>query len=121
MVSGGGAPAIGIDLGTTYSCVAVWKHDRIQIITNDQGNRTTPSCVSFTNAERLVGDGAKNQIARNPANTVFKCMKQVETCLADANMNKGSVDEVILVGAAVDEIESKKEYLEFISGLAFSN
>nr|KAJ0194167.1 hypothetical protein LSAT_V11C800430320 [Lactuca sativa] len=67
----GGEPAIGIDLGTTYSCVAVWKHDRIEIITNDQGNRTTPSCVAFTDVERLIGDGAKNQIARNPANTVF--------------------------------------------------
>lgn len=78
MVSGGGrAPAIGIDLGTTYSCVAVWKHDRIQIITNDQGNRTTPSCVAFTDAERLVGDGAKNQIARNPANTVFNAKRLI--------------------------------------------
>lgn len=67
----GGAPAIGIDLGTTYSCVAVWKHDRIEIITNDQGNRTTPSCVAFTEAERLIGDGAKNQISRNPINTIF--------------------------------------------------
>ncbi|KAL7587497.1 uncharacterized protein LOC111917553 [Lactuca sativa] len=68
---GDGAPAIGIDLGTTNSCVAVWKHNRIEILPNDQGNRTTASCVAFTNAERLVGDGAKNQIAKNPANTVF--------------------------------------------------
>ena len=68
---GGGAPAIGIDLGTTYSCVAVWKHNRIEIIPNDQGNRTTPSCVAFTNTEQLVGDGAKNQITKNPANTLF--------------------------------------------------
>ncbi|KAI3514862.1 hypothetical protein L1887_13609 [Cichorium endivia] len=67
----GGAPAIGIDLGTTYSCVAVWKNDLIQIIPNDQGNRTTPSCVAFTDSQRLVGDGAKNQITRNPANTVY--------------------------------------------------
>lgn len=66
-----GAPAIGIDLGTTYSWVAVWKHNRIEIITNDQGNRTTPSCVAFTDSQRLIGDGAKNQIARNPANTIF--------------------------------------------------
>lgn len=66
-----GSPTIGIDLGTTYSCVAVWKDNRVEIITNDQGNRTTPSCVAFTDAERLIGDGAKNQIARNAANTVF--------------------------------------------------
>ncbi|KAL4572447.1 hypothetical protein LXL04_019224 [Taraxacum kok-saghyz] len=68
---GGGAPEIGIDLGTTHSCVAVWKHGRIDIIANDEGNRTTPSCVAFTNAQRLVGDAAKNQIANNPANTIF--------------------------------------------------
>ncbi|GKD46743.1 putative heat shock protein 70 family protein, partial [Tanacetum coccineum] len=65
------APAIGIDLGTTYSCVAVWKHGRIEIIPNDQGNRTTPSIDAFTDAERLIGDGAKNQVAMNPANTLF--------------------------------------------------
>ncbi|GJR05087.1 putative mediator of RNA polymerase II transcription subunit 37c [Tanacetum coccineum] len=68
---GAQAPTIGIDLGTTYSCVAVWKHDRIEIIPNDQGNRITPSCVAFTDKERFIGDGANNQIARNPTNTVF--------------------------------------------------
>ncbi|KAJ9545287.1 hypothetical protein OSB04_024994 [Centaurea solstitialis] len=62
---------VGIDLGTTYSCVAVWRHNRIEIIPNEQGNRTTPSCVAFTNAERFIGDAAKNQIAMNPINTVF--------------------------------------------------
>lgn len=65
------APAIGIDLGTTYSCVAVWKHNRIEIIANDQGNRTTPSSVAFTNADRLIGEGAKNQLPMNPTNTIF--------------------------------------------------
>ncbi|KAF7811315.1 heat shock cognate 70 kDa protein 2-like [Senna tora] len=65
--------AIGIDLGTTYSCVAVWDHanDRAEIIQNEQGNRTTPSYVSFTSAERLVGDAAKDKAARDPTNTVF--------------------------------------------------
>ncbi|RXI08955.1 hypothetical protein DVH24_023099 [Malus domestica] len=63
--------AIGIDLGTTYSCVAVWEHDRVEIIVNDQGNRTTPSCVAFTETERLVGDSAINQIIRNPTNSIF--------------------------------------------------
>ncbi|KAJ9545346.1 hypothetical protein OSB04_025053 [Centaurea solstitialis] len=69
---GNRAPAIGIDLGTTYSCVAVWKHDRVEIVPNDQGNRTTPSSVAFLDEERLIGDGAKNQGATNPANTIFE-------------------------------------------------
>ncbi|KAB5538831.1 hypothetical protein DKX38_016364 [Salix brachista] len=64
-------PAIGIDLGTTYSCVGVWQHDRVEIIANDQGNRTTPSYAAFTDTERLIGDAAKNQVAMNPINTVF--------------------------------------------------
>ena len=63
--------AIGIDLGTTYSCVGWWKDNRCEIIANDQGNRTTPSYVSFTNEERLIGDGAKNQASMNPENTIF--------------------------------------------------
>jgi hypothetical protein len=64
-------PAVGIDLGTTYSCVAVWRHDRGEVIANDQGNRLTPSCVAFTSTERLVGEAAVNQAALNPMNTVF--------------------------------------------------
>ncbi|KAF7147462.1 hypothetical protein RHSIM_Rhsim03G0258400 [Rhododendron simsii] len=63
--------AIGIDLGTTYSCVGVWLHDRVEIVPNDQGNRTTPSYVAFTDTERLIGDAAKNQAAINPENTVY--------------------------------------------------
>jgi heat shock 70kDa protein 1/2/6/8 len=63
--------AIGIDLGTTYSCVGWWKDNRCEIIANDQGNRTTPSYVSFTETERLIGDGAKNQSSMNPENTIF--------------------------------------------------
>jgi hypothetical protein len=71
MAGEGEGPAIGIDLGTTYSCVAVWQNDRVEIIANDQGNRTMPSYVAFTDKESLVGDAAKNQGAKNPANSVF--------------------------------------------------
>ncbi|XP_048547202.1 heat shock cognate 70 kDa protein-like [Triticum urartu] len=69
----GDGPAIGIDLGTTYSCVAVWRpvHERVEVIANDQGNLTTPSCVAFTDTWRLIGDAAVNQADMNPANTVF--------------------------------------------------
>jgi L1 cell adhesion molecule like protein len=63
--------AIGIDLGTTYSCVAVWQHDHVEIIVNDQGNRTTPSYVAFNETERLVGDAAFNQVIKNPTNSIF--------------------------------------------------
>ncbi|KAJ7192075.1 heat shock protein 70 family [Mycena pura] len=73
----GTAPAIGIDLGTTYSCVGVWQGDRFEIIANDQGNRTTPSYVSFSDNERLVGNAAMNQVAMNPTNTVFNVKRLI--------------------------------------------
>ncbi|KAL2075696.1 hypothetical protein VTL71DRAFT_639 [Oculimacula yallundae] len=110
-------PAIGIDLGTTYSCVGIFRDDRIEIIANDQGNRTTPSFVAFTDTERLIGDAAKNQVAMNPINTVFDAKRLIGRKFADAEVQADMKHFPFTVldrgGKPVVEVEFKGEKKQF--------
>lgn len=84
-------PCIGIDLGTTYSCVAVWKNGRVEVCPNDQGNRITPSYVAWDDdGQRIVGDAAKNQAATNPINTVFDVKRLIGRKFSDATVKSDS-------------------------------
>ncbi|KAK7746845.1 Hsp70 chaperone [Cytospora paraplurivora] len=111
------APAVGIDLGTTYSCVGVYRDDRIEIIANDQGNRTTPSFVAFTDTERLIGDAAKNQVAMNPHNTVFDAKRLIGRKFSDsevqADMKHFPFKIIDKAGKPAIEVEFKGETKTF--------
>merc|ERR1712080_298121 len=111
------APAVGIDLGTTYSCVGVFQHGKVEIIANDQGNRTTPSYVGFTDTERLIGDAAKNQVAMNPTNTVFDAKRLIgrkfDDTVVQADMKHWPFDVVSDGGKPKISVEFKGETKSF--------
>ncbi|QHO33442.1 hypothetical protein HN51_027136 [Arachis hypogaea] len=97
--------AVGIDLGTTYSCVAVWQeqHCRVEIIHNDQGNRTTPSYVAFTANQRFIGDAAKNLAAANPTNTVFDVKRLIGRKYSDPIVKNDILMWPFKVTAGIDD------------------
>ena len=110
--------SVGIDLGTTYSCVGVWQNDKVEIIANDQGQRTTPSYVAFTDTERLIGDAAKNQVAMNPANTVFDAKRLIGRKFDDASVQSDMKHWPFTLkrgpeGKPVIEVEYKGERKQF--------
>merc|ERR1712215_342961 len=111
------AKAVGIDLGTTYSCVGVFQNAKVEIIANDQGNRTTPSYVAFTDTERLIGDPAKNQVAINPTNTIFDAKRLIgrkfDDATVQADMKHWPFDVVDVAGKPKLEVEYQNEMKQF--------
>lgn len=111
------APAVGIDLGTTYSCVGVFQHGKVEIIANDQGNRTTPSYVAFTDTERLIGDAAKNQVAMNPVNTIFDAKRLIGRKFDDpacqSDMKHWPFEVISVEGKPKIQVEYKGETKNF--------
>jgi len=111
------AKAVGIDLGTTYSCIGVFQHGKVEIIANDAGNRTTPSYVAFNDQERLIGDAAKNQVAMNPTNTIFDAKRLIGRKFGDATVQSDMKlwpFKVIDVGTKPKmEVEYKGESKQF--------
>jgi L1 cell adhesion molecule like protein len=110
--------SVGIDLGTTYSCVGVWQNDRVEIIANDQGNRTTPSYVAFTETERLIGDAAKSQAAMNAHNTVFDAKRLIGRKFTDPGVQSDMKHWPFTVvsgpgGTPIIEVEYKGEKKQF--------
>jgi len=110
--------SVGIDLGTTYSCVGVWQNDRVEIIANDQGNRTTPSYVAFTETERLIGDAAKSQAAMNAHNTVFDAKRLIGRKFSDPGVQSDMKHWPFTVksgvgGTPIIEVEYKGETKTF--------
>jgi heat shock protein 1/8 len=110
--------SVGIDLGTTYSCVGVWQNDRVEIIANDQGNRTTPSYVAFNETERLIGDAAKSQAAMNSENTVFDAKRLIGRAFTDPGVQSDMKHWPFKVlsgvgGTPIIEVEYKGETKQF--------
>merc|ERR1711968_321123 len=110
--------AVGIDLGTTYSCVGAWKNNQVEIIANDQGTRTTPSYVAFTDSERLIGNAAKNQVSMNPLNTVFDAKRLIGRNFDDPDVQKDMKHWPFTVkkgpsGKPMIEVQYKGEKKEF--------
>jgi L1 cell adhesion molecule like protein len=112
------APAIGIDLGTTYSCVGVWQNDHVEIIANEQGNRTTPSYVSFDGDDRLIGDAAKQLAATNTKNTVFDAKRligrQFNDPVIQSDMKHWPFGLIDKAGKPLIEVDFKGERKQFM-------